>query len=133
MTRFEELLLRLYLPFLLFLVTSMSESRRYWRLKIFGKECGIGQKNKMTPDRAFRIIRFLLKVLPMLICGTLAVTTNAEDVLITSAVRWSNDKAQFFLSDGYYIRYDTAKRQEDAGYHRQLLIPPGLDWGNTPE
>lgn len=82
----------------------------------------------MMLDRAFRTIRFLFKVLPMLSFGMLAVTTHAEDVLITSAVRWSNDKAQFFLSDGTYIRYDTAKQQEDAGYPQAITDStwPGL-------
>jgi hypothetical protein len=47
----------------------------------------IGHENNMMPDRDSRIIRFLLKVLPTLICGTLAVTTNAEDAFITSGVR----------------------------------------------
>jgi hypothetical protein len=74
----------------------------------------------MMPDRPFRTIRFLLKVLPMLIGGTLAVTTNAEDAFITSGVRWSKDKAQFFLTDGTYIRYDTAKQLEDAGYPQAI-------------
>jgi hypothetical protein len=80
------------------------------------------------PDRDLRTIRFLLKVLPTLICGTLAVTTNAEGAFITSGVKWSKDKAQFFLSDGTYIRYDTAKQLEDAAYPQAITDStwPGL-------
>jgi hypothetical protein len=39
---------------------------------------------------------------------------------ISAAIRWPNHKAQFFLSDGTYLRYDMTADAMDAGYPKPI-------------
>jgi len=56
------------------------------------------------------------------------VTTpcRADGAFITAAINWPGGKAQFFLSDGTYVRYDIAADRADPGY------PKPVDDGTWP-
>lgn len=44
----------------------------------------------------------------------------AQAAYVTGAINWPGGKAQFFLSDGSYVRYDVAADRADAGYPRPI-------------
>ena len=39
---------------------------------------------------------------------------------ITAAIQWSHGKAQFFLNDGRYFRYDIKADRSDPGYPKPI-------------
>lgn len=41
-------------------------------------------------------------------------------MVVTAAIRWTNGKAQFFLNDGSYVRYDMGADRMDPGYPRPI-------------
>jgi hypothetical protein len=43
-----------------------------------------------------------------------------ERPFITAAINWTGGKAQFFLSDGTYVRYDMNSDHADAGYPKPV-------------
>jgi Hemopexin len=45
---------------------------------------------------------------------------NAASLYVPAAVLWPGDKAQFFLSDGTYLRYDLQADRTDAGYPKPI-------------
>jgi hypothetical protein len=49
-----------------------------------------------------------------------AVAQSGLYTTITSAIRWTNGKAQFFLNDGTYIRYDMPTDRMDPGYPKLI-------------
>jgi hypothetical protein len=50
----------------------------------------------------------------------MAMPCRAGATYITAAINWPGGKAQFFLSDGTYIRYDVASDQADPGYPKAV-------------
>jgi hypothetical protein len=45
---------------------------------------------------------------------------NAASLYVPAAVLWPGDKAQFFLSNGTYLRYDLRADRTDAGYPKPI-------------
>lgn len=57
-----------------------------------------------------------------LLCFSLSViagTAHAQGY-VTGAINWPGGKAQFFLSNGTYVRYDVAADRADPGYPRPV-------------
>jgi hypothetical protein len=65
---------------------------------------------------------FIAATILVLVAGT----SFADDAFITAGVHWPGGKAQFFLNDGTYIRYDVAADRADPGY------PKPIDDGTWP-
>lgn len=55
-------------------------------------------------------------------------TCLAAPSFVTAAIHWPGGKAQFFLSDGTYVRYDIAADRADPGYPKPITDTtwPGL-------
>lgn len=70
--------------------------------------------------------RSLCTGLLLLMIGLSTSPGRADGTVITAAINWPNGKAQFFLSDGSYIRYDIAADRADPGY------PKPVDDGTWP-
>ncbi len=66
------------------------------------------------------MIRALFReYLPALILMFAAAAAHAAP-FVTSAIHWGNGKAQFFLSDGTYLRYDIPANRVDPGYPKPV-------------
>jgi hypothetical protein len=65
----------------------------------------------------------LLKRLARLLCVVLIVGTGAAHAappVITASVRWPGNKAQFFLDDGTYMRFDMRENEVEPGYPKPI-------------
>jgi hypothetical protein len=56
----------------------------------------------------------------MIGASLLATPSRAAQPFITAAIQWPGGKAQFFLSDGTYVRYDIAADRADPGYPKPV-------------
>ncbi len=66
-------------------------------------------------------IQHLLPSLAALALTFAAVPVQAADpAVITAAINWPGAKAQFFLSDGTYVRYDIKEDRADEGYPKPI-------------
>jgi hypothetical protein len=72
--------------------------------------------------------RSLFSGLFLLCAIAVAAPVALAQAYITAAINWPGDKAQFFLSDGTYVRYDMATDRADAGYPKPVSNSnwPGL-------
>jgi hypothetical protein len=52
--------------------------------------------------------------------GLVSAPGWAEGTFITAAINWPGGKAQFFLNDGTYVRYDIAADRADSGYPKPV-------------
>ena len=63
------------------------------------------------------VFKGLLIILASVLVATAAA---AQTPYITAAIHWPDGKAQFFLNDGTYLRYDTASNQVQPGYPKPV-------------
>jgi hypothetical protein len=56
----------------------------------------------------------------LLSLSAVALPCFAAPPFITAAIHWPGGKAQFFISDGTYIRYDITSDHADPGYPKQV-------------
>lgn len=70
----------------------------------------------------------LLATLVVLGLSLVATPGQAAQPYITAAINWPGGKAQFFLSDGTYVRYDVRADRADEGYPKPVTDKtwPGL-------
>ncbi len=59
-------------------------------------------------------------VLGLIGFALLASPCLAAATFVTAAIHWPGGKAQFFLSDGTYVRYDIAADRADPGYPKPV-------------
>jgi hypothetical protein len=64
--------------------------------------------------------RKMLSGLILLCAMVLAARAGMAQAYVSAAINWPGDKAQFFLSDGTYVRYDMAADRADAGYPKAI-------------
>jgi hypothetical protein len=64
--------------------------------------------------------RSILAGLSFLGLSLLVTPCWADKSYITAAINWPGGKAQFFLSDGTYVRYDIASDRADPGYPKPV-------------
>jgi hypothetical protein len=62
----------------------------------------------------------LLATLAFVGLGIVAAPARADQAFITAAVHWPNGKAQFFLSNGSYVRYDIKADRADPDYPKPV-------------
>ena len=64
--------------------------------------------------------RSLLSGLLLLCAMVVFAPAMKAQAYVTAAMNWPGGKAQFFLSDGTYVRYDIAADHADAGYPKPV-------------
>ncbi len=74
-----------------------------------------------------RILSLVLTVFTFCF-GIVAPPAGAAQAFITAGINWPGGKAQFFLSDGTYVRYDVTSDRADPGYPKPVTDKtwPGL-------
>jgi hypothetical protein len=70
----------------------------------------------------------LLATVCLIGVSLVATPARAAQAYVTAAINWPGGKAQFFLSDGSYIRYDVNADRADEGYPKPVSDKtwPGL-------
>ena len=59
----------------------------------------------------------------LVLCGLLLAAGPSlaqSSPMVTAGIQWTGGKAQFFLSDGTYVRYDIAADRVDPGYPQAI-------------
>ena len=64
--------------------------------------------------------RSLFSGLLLLCAMAVAAPLAIAQTYVTAAINWPGNKVQFFLSDGTYVRYDTAADRADDGYPKPV-------------
>ncbi len=66
-------------------------------------------------------MKIISRVAALLCLGLFFIGGSAHgQAYITGAINWPGGKAQFFLSDGTYVRYDVAADRADPGYPKPV-------------
>jgi hypothetical protein len=73
-------------------------------------------------------MKLLRKLFVLLIFSLFAGPVAASDVMVIGGIPWPGGKAQIFLSNGTYVRYDIANDRVEKGYPKPVTDKtwPGL-------